>query len=56
MLKAVCSDETEENKRFHKYTPMGKIEMTVDNPNVSFEPGKEYYVDFSEVAQPEVVS
>jgi hypothetical protein len=45
---AVCNDGIPENERFHKYTPSGSIEITVDNPNVTFELGKFYYVDFSE--------
>lgn len=41
---------SEENKTFWKYTPNGTIEMSIDNPPASalFEPGKAYYVDFSE--------
>ncbi|MDR7237127.1 hypothetical protein [Neobacillus drentensis] len=37
-----------ENKTFWKYTPSGKIEMQIDNPEAfkMFEVGKEYYVDF----------
>ena len=46
---AVCNDGTPENDRFHKYTPSGAISITVDNPNVILEPGKFYYVDFTEV-------
>jgi len=46
---AVYNDGTPENKRFHKYIPMGSIDITVDNPNVQFELNKYYYVDFSEV-------
>ena len=45
---AVCNDGTPENERFHKYTPSGNIKICVDNPNVTFEPGKFYYVDFTE--------
>jgi len=48
---AVCNNNTEENAKFHKYTPSGEINMTVDNPEASkqYELGKEYYVDFSPV-------
>lgn len=48
---AVCNDNTEENAKFHKYTPSGEISMTVDNPAAAdqFVLGKEYYVDFSPV-------
>jgi hypothetical protein len=45
---AVCNDGTPENDRFHKYTPSGSIKIIVDNPNITFEPGKVYYVDFTE--------
>lgn len=46
---AVSNDGTEENAKFHKYTPCGEILMTVDNPAASeqFEIGKQYYVDFT---------
>lgn len=40
---------TEENKSFWKYTPSGKIELQVVNPEAAdqFEVGKEYYIDFT---------
>lgn len=47
-FEAVCADEVPENQRFHKATPYGKLSMYVDNPDVSFEPGKAYYLDFIE--------
>jgi hypothetical protein len=39
----------EENKTWAKYTPSGKIELTIDNPDAydQFELGKTYFVDFS---------
>lgn len=48
-LGAVCADEIEENQRYHKYTPSGAINITIDNPLASdqFELGKLYYVDFT---------
>lgn len=46
-FEAVCADEVPENQRFHKATPSGKLSMYVDNQDVSFEPGKSYYIDFS---------
>ncbi len=48
-FQAVCNDGTEENAKFHKYTPSGEVSMTVDNPAASeqFEIGKQYYVDFT---------
>jgi hypothetical protein len=47
-FEAVCADEVPENQRFHQATPSGKLSMYVDNRAVSFEPGKSYYLDFSE--------
>lgn len=40
---------SEENASFFKWTPSGKIELGVLNPEAAkqFEPGKEYYVDFT---------
>lgn len=40
---------SEENKEFYKYTPNGKIELGVLNPEAwsKFELGKEYFVDFT---------
>lgn len=39
---------SEENKSFSVWTPTGKIEMHITNPECIgfFEPGKEYYVEF----------
>lgn len=36
-----------ENEQFFKYTPFGNLEMGTVNPAVQFEPGKEYYLDFT---------
>lgn len=38
-----------ENKTWSKYTPQGKLEMTVTNPDAvaAFEVGKSYYLDFT---------
>lgn len=38
---------SDENKEFFQYTPSGKIELGTINEKVSFEIGKEYYLDFS---------
>lgn len=40
---------SEENERFYKYTPGGKIEMSTINADAAamFEVGKCYYVDFT---------
>lgn len=49
LLQPVTSG-SEENKDFWKYTPSGKLEMSM-NAGVpaadAFEPGQEYYLDFS---------
>lgn len=42
---AVCADEVPENQRYHKYTPNGHIEISVTNPNVSYDVGAYYYFD-----------
>lgn len=39
----------EENKEWSKWTPSGKLEMVITNPEAKFEIGKEYYLDFTEV-------
>ena len=36
-----------ENEKFFKYTPGGKLELSVVNKDVSFEPGAEYYLDIT---------
>lgn len=45
---------SEENEEFFKWTPYGSIEMGVVNEDVleRFVPGKEVYVDFTEVDDP----
>ncbi|MEH2169330.1 MAG: hypothetical protein V7K41_29950 [Nostoc sp.] len=43
--------QDEEDRKFWKITPTGKIELMIDDSNNVnyFEVGKEYYLDFSEV-------
>jgi hypothetical protein len=41
-----------EDQRFAQYTPSGELWISVDNPDVVFEPGKAYYLDFTEVPSP----
>lgn len=50
-MTAVNDDGIEENKRYHKYSPSGSLEITIDNPPASeyFKLGKSYYLDFTEV-------
>lgn len=42
---------TQEDESFSKYTPSGRMEFHVQNPNLNgfFEPGKAYYIDVSPV-------
>lgn len=44
---AVYDDETPEDQRYAKATPTGSLTIQVDNPDVAFEPGKTYYLDFT---------
>lgn len=43
------SSGSEENEKFFKYTPSGDINLGILNPAAAeqFEPGKQYYVEFS---------
>lgn len=38
-----------EDERYARYTPSGELRITVDNPNVVFIPGAQYYLDFTPV-------
>lgn len=43
------NDPNAENKAFWDATPSGTIELLITNEKAwTFEPGKEYYVDFTE--------
>jgi hypothetical protein len=46
-FEAMYDPNVPEDQRFAKATPVGKLTMNVDNPAVSFEPGKSYYLDFA---------
>lgn len=43
------TDGSEENKSFWKYTPNGRLEMTIDNKEAArqFVAGQDYYLDFT---------
>lgn len=45
---------SEENKTWSKYTPSGKLDLTISNTDAmgKLVPGKEYYVDISEAVPP----
>lgn len=38
-----------EDQRYAMASPMGELRIQVDNPAVSFEPGAQYYLDFTPV-------
>ncbi len=42
-------DGSDENNTFAKFSPSGKLELYIANPALwgKFEPGKEYYLDFT---------
>lgn len=46
---ALYDPETPEDQRYAKATPTGNLTIQVDNPNVTFEPGKQYYLDITPV-------
>ncbi len=50
ILNAVTGD-SEENKSFFKYTPSGRLDMGLVQADTAdqFVPGKEFYLDFTEV-------
>lgn len=50
-MSAVCYDDNDENKSFSKWTPTGSYEMFVNNEKIFgvFQPGQEYYLDFTPV-------
>jgi len=50
-FSAVYDTSTPENARFTKATPWGDLSMNVDNPDVDFEIGKSYYLDFAEATE-----
>jgi hypothetical protein len=48
-FSAVYDDGIPENQRYARYTPSGELRISVDNPGVTFEPGRDYYLDFTPV-------
>ena len=45
------------NEEWSKWTPSGKLEITITNPNIfgKFVPGKDYYLKISDVVEVEDV-
>lgn len=48
-FQAMYDPDAPEDQRYAKATPSGTLTIQVDNPNVSFEPGKSYYLDFTPI-------
>lgn len=48
-FSAVYDADLPEDQRFAKATPVGTLTMQVDNPAVTFEIGKQYYLDITPV-------
>lgn len=48
-MGAIYDQTIEEDRRYAKATPSGKLEMQIDNPPAAefFELGKFYYLDFT---------
>ena len=48
-LTAVC-DGNKENQEFNEYTPFAELKIMIDKKGAMnfFEPGKEYYLDFTD--------
>lgn len=51
-FQARYDDTIPEDVRYAKYTPCGELWINVDNPNVDFGLGVEYYLDFTPVPEP----
>jgi hypothetical protein len=59
-IKPICSvvltaATGDDNKTWARYTPSGRIELSIDNPDAydAFEIGKAYFVDFTEAPMKE---
>jgi hypothetical protein len=50
-LTAVVDDGTPENERYHRYTPAGTLQISVDNPAVVLDLGADYYLDITPAEQ-----
>lgn len=48
-FSAVYDESVPEDQRYARYAPVGNLQITVTNPNVSFDLGKSYYLDFTPV-------
>jgi len=46
-FSAMYDPNVADDQRYALATPFATLEMHVDNPAVSFEPGRAYYLDFT---------
>jgi hypothetical protein len=46
-FQAMYDPDVPEDQRYAKATPTGSMSFAVDNPAVTFEPGKSYYLDIT---------
>lgn len=44
-FEALYDPDVPEDQRYFRYTPTGKLTLTVDNPAIDWELGKSYYLD-----------
>lgn len=51
VILAAVTGDSDENKKFFKYTPSGRLDMGLIEKDTAdkFKPGVEYYIDFTEV-------
>lgn len=53
LIMSPVTTGSEENKSFAQWTPWGRLELGISNPNLlgTFKPGDEYIVDFTKVTE-----
>ena len=49
LVPVYSNDPKSENYSWSKYTPSGKLEMCITNPDAKFEVGSDYILTFSKV-------
>ncbi|MER7002197.1 hypothetical protein ABT297_04000 [Dactylosporangium sp. NPDC000555] len=50
-FSAIYDTSVPEDQRYATATPYAELRIQVDNPAVSFEPGKSYYLDFTDAEE-----
>jgi hypothetical protein len=51
VFEARYDESVPEDQRYAKYTPSGKLTITVDNPAIDWKPGQSYYLDLTPVEE-----